>query len=168
MMKNLLSLTAILSIFLQSCISGHVSSRRLNQGAFPPEFNNPNHILLIQKRTTGINHKGMNKYLNKYFRKHYSGKYEMASKEEIMNSPKYQDRKIYRFVLSDDVWTSRSTITKMTSTGADIQYNNVYRIGYHLFDLLEDKNYPEMGVSSNVPAKAMKRAAMVLNKRLHM
>lgn len=114
-----------------------------------------------------MNHKGMNNYLNKYFKKYYSGKYEMASFEEITNNPKYQDKKIYCYLLTDEVWTSSSTTRTTTSTGSSIQYNNAYRLGYHLYDLLEDKRYPEIGISSNVPAKAMKRAALVLDKQLH-
>ena len=152
---------------LASCVSGHVNSKKINKDAFPPGFNDPNCVLLLQKRTSGMNHKGMNNYLNKYFKKYYSGKFEMASLEDITKDPKYQDKKIYRYLLTDEVWTSSSTTRTTTSTGTSFEYNNAYRLGYHLYDLLEAKRYPEIGISSNVPAKAMKRAALVLDKQLH-
>jgi hypothetical protein len=154
-------------ILFTACVSAHVNPKRIDQNAFPEGFSDPNCILLIQKRTSGINARGMNNYLKKSFRKHYTGKYEMASRDEIENNPKYQDKKIYRFVLSDEVWTNRSSTTTRSSTGVSIQYNNSYRLDYRLYDREIDKSYPEIGVSSNVPAKAMKRVAATLNAQLH-
>lgn len=133
--------------------------------AFPPEFSDTSCVLLLQKRTYGINARGMNNYLKRYFRKLYKGKFEMASLDDILKNPKYQDRKIYRFVLTDAVWSNNTTVTTSTSHGTMIEYNNAYRLDYHLYDLLKDKHYPDLGVSSNVPAKAMKRSAVLLNKR---
>lgn len=173
-MKRLLSISCILIVVFASCVSGHVNFKKIDQNAFPPGFNDQNYVLLLQKRTSGINARGMNRYLNKYFRKHYSGKFEMASIEDIINNSKYQDRQIYRYVLTDEVWRDNTTVrTTTTITGGaptsntGFQYNNAYSIGYHLYDLLENKSYPDMGVSSNVPASAMKKAAIVLNNQLH-
>lgn len=169
-MKRLFFISPILLVVLASCVSGRVNFKKLDQNAFPPGFNDQSSVLLLQKRTSGINAKGMNRYLNKYFKKHYDGKFEMASIEEIINNPKYQDKQIYRYVLTDEVWSNNTTVRTTTTTlgaapasNTGFEYNNAYRIGYHLYDLLENKSYPDMGVSSNVPAKAMKKAAIVLN-----
>lgn len=172
-MKRLFFMSPILFISLASCVSGHVNFKRIDQEAFPPGFNDQASVLILQKRTSGINARGMNKYLNKYFKKHYSGKFEMAAIEDILNNPKYQDRQIYRYVLTDEVWSDNTTVRTTTTTmggapssNTGFQYNNAYRIGYHLYDLLENKSYPDMGISSNVPASAMKKAAIVLDYQL--
>lgn len=166
-MKISSCLPLLLLVLLASCVSGHVNSKRIDKEAFPAGFSDPNCVLLLQKRTSGINHGGMNRYLNKSFRKHYTGKFEMVSIEEIQNNPKYQDKKKYRYLLTDEVWTNNSSTRTTTSSGTSFSYNNSYRIGYHLYDLLEAKGFPEIGVSSNVPAKAMKRVAIVLNGQLN-
>ena len=173
-MKKVFVFSLLLSFFMVACVSAHVNPKRIDPAAFPPEFKDPDCVLLLQKRTHGINAKGMNNYLKKSFKKYYKGKYEMASLEEINSDPKYQDKKIYRYVLTDEVWRNNQTVRTTTtvtngastSSQTDFQYNNAYRIGYHLHDRLEEKPYPEIGVSSNVPAKAMKRVASVLNSQL--
>lgn len=172
-MKRLLSTSWVFIVLFTSCVSGRVNFKKLDQEAFPSGFNDQNCVLLIQKRTRGISARGMNKHLNKYFTKHYTGKFEMASFEDIMHNPKYQDRKVYRYVLSDQVWRDNTTIrTTATTVGipssnTGFEYRNAYSIGYHLYDLLEEKNYPDMGLSSNVPASAMKKAAIALNYQLN-
>jgi hypothetical protein len=152
---------------LSACTSSHVNAKRINQAAFPASFNDPNCILLIQKRTSGINARGMNNYLRRAFQKHYSGKFEMASYKEINNDPKYNDKKIYHFVLTDQVWSSSQTIRTTTSTGTTFDYNNSYSLDYRIHDRIEDKTYPEIGVYSSVPARAMNKVAAVLDKQLH-
>ena len=166
-MKKISFILVCMLYLLSACTSSHVNAKRINQAAFPASFNDPNCILLIQKRTSGINSRGMNNYLRKAFHKHYSGKFEMASLEEINKDPKYQDKKIYRFVLTDHVWTSSNTIRTTTSSGTSFEYNNSYSLDYFIHDRIEDKTYPEMGVSSGVPAKAMNRVAVILDKQLH-
>lgn len=173
-MKRLFFIAPILIMILGSCVSGHVNFKRIDQAAFPPGFNDKTSVLILQKRTSGINARGMNRYLNKYFKKHYSGKFEMATIADIISNPKYQDRQVYRYVLTDEVWSNNTTIRTTTTTmgaapasSTGFQYNNAYSIGYHLYDLLENKGYPDMGVSSNVPASAMKKAAIVLNYQLN-
>ena len=154
------------ALFLASCISSHVNMKRLDQSAFPPDFNNPKYVLLLQKRTEGLNHGGMNRYLSKYFRKYYGGKWEMASIEDINANPKYKDKEVYRYILTDEVWRSNSTVTTTSSTGTSIQYNNAYRLGYHLYDRKSEQALPDFGLDSNVPAKAMKKVANALGQRL--
>lgn len=164
--KNYL-ITAVVGCLLFSCTSSKVNQNRLDQGAFPPAFGESNHILLIEKRTKGINHNGLNNYIAKSFRKNYSGKFEMASYDEIKNNPKYADKKLYRFILTDEVWNSRTTVTTVNSTGSrSTDYQYVYVMDFHLYDRQEEKEYPAMGVGSNVPAKAINRTSSVLDKKL--
>ncbi len=166
MKKTIYSLVGLLWL-LSSCTSSHVNAKRINQAAFPVGFNDPGYILLIQERTSGLNHRGMNNYLRKAFRKHYTGKFEMASLDEINNEPKYRDKKLYRFVLTDHTWTSSATTRTTTSSGTSFEYANAYLLDFFLHDRMEDKTYPSIGISSNVPAKAMNRVAVTLDKQLH-
>jgi hypothetical protein len=160
--KFVFPFTALLCLLI-SCTSSHVNKSRINQSAFPPDFKNSKYILLIEKINRGINARGMNNYIRKSFQKHYSGKFEMADHNDILKDPKYQDKGIYRFILTDVVWSSTTTI--MGPGQMDI--NQSYSLDFHLFDRLEVKNYPSLGVASGVPAKAINRTSVILNTKLN-
>jgi hypothetical protein len=136
--------------------------------SFPDDFKDPNCILLIQKRTSGTNHRGINKYIRKSFKKHYGGKFEMASAEEIQNDPKYENKKIYRFLLTDQTWTGGNKVVTTptnyshTTSHSDILYNYTYSMDFHLHDRLMEKVYPPFGADSNVPAKTINRFSVVI------
>ena len=171
--KLLSSIMLIALMFSQTfCTSSHISESKINQSAFPAQFGAPGQILLIEKRTSGINAKGMNNYIRKSFQKNYSGAFEMVTPDEIKNDHKYKNTKVYRYVLTDNVWTSGSKVVttttnaSRTASSTDIQYNYAYRLDFHLYDRVEEKNYPTLGVSSNVPAKAINRTSVILNKKL--
>ena len=167
-MKMIIYLPLILLVFLAACSTSHVNPRRINKEAFPAAFNDTTTVLLIEKRTTGINSRGWNRFLKRAFRKRYTGKYELASIEEITNSPKYQDKKTYRYILTDAVKTTRRVDQVITNTQAgnvrSQETTMTYRLDYYLVDRLSDKSYSRVGVSSNVPAKSMKRISAVLNR----
>lgn len=149
-----------------SCASSHINERKIDKSAFPPEFGKPEQILLLEKRTRGITKGQINRRLERSFKKSYTGKFEMASKEEIESNPKYADTNIYRFVLSDMVWASYRSTRTTTSTHTSIDYQNAYRLDYHFHDRVTNTNYSDIGVSSNSFPKAIKRVSAVVNKRL--
>jgi hypothetical protein len=130
--KLLLTLTVMLLI-ISSCTSSHINAKRVNQDAFPPEFNKCKECtLIVLKRTGGVNPRGINNYLAKSFRKHYKGKFEMATPEEVDTNPKYQDKNKYRFIVSDQVRTGGSKVDnqKISNgmvTGHTIDYNYTSR-----------------------------------------
>jgi hypothetical protein len=169
-------------ILLISCTSSRLGSKKFNEQSIPSQFKCSECILLIVERDKG---NAINNYIKKSFGKNYSGKFEMATRQEIESNPKYQDSKIYRFILSDKTWTSGgttaiTTVTQTISTGpnnsnaslagisssTDFKYNNSYSMDFIIYDRLEEKNYPSIGVSSNVPAKAINRTSVLLNKIL--
>lgn len=159
--------TLLFLLFLfAGCATSHINERKLDKTAFPPEFGKPDQILLLEKRTHGITKGQINRRLERSFKKNYTGKYEMASKEELETNPKYAEKNIYRFVLSDVVWASYSSTRTTTATHTSIGYQNAYRLDYHLHDRTSNTNFPDMGVSSNSFPKAIKRVSAVLNKRL--
>lgn len=166
--KIKISLYLFLLILFTSCATSHINDRKLDKSAFPKEFGNPEQVLLLEKRTHGITKGQINRRLERSFKKSYSGKYEMASKEEIDSNPKYADKNIYRFVLSDVVWANYGPSTRTTAASGvtTFNYQNAYRLDYHLHDRMSSTNYPDMGVSSNSFPKAIKRVSAVLNKRL--
>jgi hypothetical protein len=163
-MSNAMLLTCHLALlaFVFGCTSSHLKESRVNEDAFPPGFGDSQYVLLIQKRTGGINPKGISNYLEKSFKKDYSGKFEMASETEIERDPRYQDKNIYRFTL---IYVMDSYTTQSFSNGRTVNHT-AYRFDMHLFDRLNNKSYPSLGVSSNVPAKAINRTSVLLNKRL--
>lgn len=112
----------------------------------------------------------MNNYLSKSFKKYYSGKWEMASIEDIKIDPKYKNKEVYRYILIDDVRTSSSrTVTTErsgTASRTTIGYDNSYSLDYHLYDRIDDKAYPKLGIASGVPAKAMVKVANALDQHL--
>jgi hypothetical protein len=162
-MSNKLSICQLaLIIFISGCTSSHLSKSRINEKAFPPEFGDPQYVLLVQKRDGGLNPTGISNYLKKSFKKNYSGKFVMASEEEIRRDPKYQDKNIYRFVV---IYDMTSNTTQAYVDGRFVNQRS-YRIDLHLHDRLNDNTYPSLGVYSNVPAKAINRASVLLNSRL--
>ena len=169
-------------IFLISCTSSRMSSNKFNKESIPPQFKCAECILLIAERDKG---KAINNYIRNSFRKNYTGKFEMATQEEIESNPKYQDNKIYRFILSDRTWTSGGTtmvnkVTQNYTTGpnnsnpsltgttstTDFKYDYKYSMDFNIYDRFEEKGYPSIGASSNVPAKAINRTSVLLNKIL--
>jgi nitrate reductase alpha subunit len=171
-MRHVISITAVtLLLFLTACTSSNINSNRINESAFPPDFKCNECVLLVMKRVGGMNPGGMNNYIEKSFTKNYTGKFEMATSDQIENDPKYQNTKIYRFIVSDQVRTGGSKVTTSTisngiTTGKDIQYNYTYTMDFRIYDRLMNKEYPSMGLASNVPAKAINRTSVLLNKKL--
>ncbi len=170
MITKTLSAIAGLAFLFSSCTSPHYSEKQVIESAIPTDFKKCRQcILLLPKRTSGLNARGMNNYLQKSFTKYYSGKFELAAIEDIENSVKYKDKSIYRFVLEDATIThgyqTRTTTGNNISSSTTIQYNNAYRLYYRLFDRLENKEYLPLGVSSNVPARSMNKTASLLNKK---
>jgi len=166
--RLILAFSAI-PLLLLSCTSSHINSKRINNDAFPPEFKCSECILLVLKRTGGVNPKGINNYLEKSFRKNYTGKFEMVTPEEADNNEKYKDKNIYRFIVSDQVRTGGDkVVTKTTSngivTGNSIQYNYTYTMDFRIYDRLKDKGYASLGFASNVPTKSIKRISVLLTQ----
>lgn len=172
-MKNFIPIVLgiYLLTFLSSCATSHINDKRINDAAFPAGFKDKSKILLVEKWTTGLSKGTVNRRLEREMTKNYSGKFEMVTREEIETNPKYSNKDVYRYVLSNQIWSSRSstltqTVTNAGVSGNSIQYNNAYRLDFHLKDRIENKDYPEIGVTSNSFPKAIKRIAPVLNKRL--
>src|SRR5215213_9455110 len=98
MLSKFFSVAAlILMFFSTACTSSRMADSKIDEKSFPAEFGKPDQILLIQKRPA--KYKPINNYIEKSFRKTYTGKFEMATSEEISRNPKYQDKKIYRYLL---------------------------------------------------------------------
>jgi hypothetical protein len=129
----------------------------------PDGFNDTSKILLIEKRVRGISHEKMNKYLDKAFKDDYSGKYVLVAPEEIYTDPKYKDSITYRFVLRDHVETSQTQIEY--NNKQRIEYQNHYEISYNIYDRVNKTTFIT-GVTSSIPAKAMKEAAKLLDRYL--
>ena len=164
-------LASTLLFLLLACTSSHINEKRIDNSAFPPEFNCKECVLLVMKRSGGMNPNGINRYVENSFRKNYSGKYQMATHKEIDTDPKYQDKNIYRFIVSDEVntggnKTTTTTISNGMTTNKSVDYNYTYSMDFRIYDRLKEKSYPSLGVASNVPAKAINRTTVILNKRL--
>lgn len=172
MSVKLIGALAAIQLIISSCTSSHINSKRINNDAFPPDFKCKECVLLVLKRTGGINPRGMNNYIAKSFKKNYTGKFEMVTSEELEKNDKYKDKNIYRFIVSDEVRTGgNKSVTQTTSngmvTGNTVQYNYTYTMDFRIYDRLLGKGYGSMGVTSNVPAKAINRTSVLLNKKLN-
>lgn len=168
-----------LTLLFSSCTSSHINSNRLNEGAIPKDFNCKECVLLIIKRTQG---RTINKYVEKSFTKNYSGKFEMVLSSELESNPKYKNKNIYRFIVSDQVVTggdkivtnkvtntttttnNNTAVNNSVSSSREIQYNYTYTMDFRVYDRLKEKGYGTLGVQSNVPAKAINRTSVLLNK----
>jgi hypothetical protein len=156
--------TLLFCVLLQATASAQDSTKA---ASIPADYNNPKYILLIQKRTQGITKGRMNSYFEKTFTRNYSGRFELASWEEIQNDPKYQNTEVYRYVLRDKV--DASTATTRTQYGAagrsEFSYTNDYWMELYLHDRVSNQALPTVAQGSS-PAKAITSAAKRLNTGL--
>jgi hypothetical protein len=153
MFKNALTVTVFFSLLLMfSCSSSNVT-RSTPVEPVPDGFNNPDMVLIIQKKTKGIGHNRKNNIINDSFKKYYSGKYEMLSSDDIGANLKYKDKLIYRYIFHHEVIYA--------SPGMAINY----RIDYLLYDRATGKQV-NLNVDCSMPAEAPDAIAKKLNKYL--
>jgi len=163
-MKTQFYLAIVLGLLLASCESARVPASWINENAFPPGIEDTSRILVLQKRTHGMNAKGMNNHLLRSFQKYYKGPVELATFEEIKSEAKFQDSTRYRFVVVDDAWGG----TTSTRVGTSFNYSSNYSIDYRIYDIVTGKTHQRMGADATTPAKAQDKAAWILNRRITM
>jgi len=140
-------------VLLLSCSSSKITNTSVTVEPAPDGFSNPNMVLLIQKKVTGIGHNKKNRNINYSFKKYYSGKFEMVSSEEICINTKYKDNKTYRYIFHDEIIEG--------PPGAALNYT----INYHLYDRITDKKI-NVDVECSLSAEANDAIAKKLNKYL--
>lgn len=177
MNKSILIL--LVSIILFSCAIG--KSRELpvmettfteNEGAIPPDFGNPNEILLVVFEDS----KGYNKWVEKAFKENYFGKYEFVSKSDL-NSSKYSDTEKYRYYFSFDKGKFYSnTFHSTNKVGNTVSHESKTYTGnykkYLVYDRLKDikfcngKEFAYYGHAMEVYAKNLdeKRKNFQINR----
>jgi hypothetical protein len=159
-----LAATVFSSILLFSCASSKVTQNDIPANSIPQEFGNNKQILLIEKRTRGISKGTMNRGYEKTFTKYYTGKFELASREEIETSSKYKNKEIYRYVLRDYTQTGGTT-TLNGINGPGYSYQHSYNLTFHLYDRLNNKDFETIG-SGSTPLKAASFTAKALDLKL--
>ena len=166
-MRNICSALVglVITIVMAGCATSHINDKRINAAAFPPGVKDNSKILLVEKWTKGLTKGTVNRRIERSLSKHYTGKFEMATALEIAKDPKYANKDIYRYILSNQIWGSRSNTITSTPAGSSIQYNYAYRLDFHFTDRIDNRDYPDIGVTSNSFTKAIKRIGPVLNKR---
>jgi len=153
-MKNprALSLLAIAVLFMfSSCgfiINSYIKKDTEN---VPPEFGKEKTTLLVVRER-----KGYNKKVDKIFQKYYTGDYIFIDREEL--NTKYSDTINYRYLIDDDISTSRSEVTTMTrnpNTGMSTRSNEVRSSASRSFHILDrkTKKIHDTGVSSGTSWK---------------
>ena len=168
-MQNTLQATIvkILIFVFITCNVTNVKAQKINSDGIPPDFKCSGCILLIIKKDKGELPLNYNKYIEKNFKKDYSGEYEMVTWEDLDSNAKYQDKSIYKFVLSDQMQKDRTktTLAKGFSGGRETSYTYSVGIKYQIYHREENKSYPNLGHFTN-SAKAIKEVAEALDKKL--
>ncbi len=106
----------------------------VEKNAIPAEFGSANSTLLIA--LSGKN--ARDKYLKKYFKKNYHGEFIFVKNDKI-DSEKYNDKDIYRYVFDVDRKTDLSP--KYNGVNNRFEPNGTTWSKYFIKDRKTDKNY---------------------------
>jgi len=151
-MKNKKGLLIILVLFAFTVLTSFkmfIPHENLNHRNWIPEDFDPQKCtLLIEKHP--LNEK-YNNGMIEYLQKEYPWKFEVATYEDIKNNSKYQDKKIYQFVV---LWEDINVKNPYTTERSIITYHDLEG---HFWDRSTDKQYSESGYSLNRGMTAYKK-----------
>ncbi len=145
--------STLLFIFFSSFKMSHAYESEINRKQWIPENFDPKNITLLIQR-----HPWNNKYnegMKKWLEKEYPWKFEIATRSELQDEPKYNDKKTYPFVM---MWNDHGS----SPMGSGLTYHD---LDGHFVDRSIDKEYPESGYGLNRGQTAYKKIFSVLVKK---
>jgi hypothetical protein len=161
MLRKISSGTMMLFIlFLTSCVAHKKDTVDTKDGlASLEKFDDSHTILLIDKITSGMYKNLYNKRRMGDCKQFYKGQVEAAVFEEVDKDPKYQDKKLYRYMLVDG--SVSHDWVYMYSNGAT--KTNTHTItNYFLLDRLTGKQF-DLNVAGPNPDRVFKKAVQKMN-----
>ena len=150
----------LLTLFLSSCVVSKHDSKDTTEGlASLREIDASQTVLLIDKLTSGMYHNLYNKRRMGDCKQFYKGQVEAVVFNDVDKDPKYQDKKIYRFMLVDG---SVSTDWIYNYSNGATQTNTHKITNYFLLDRLTGKQF-DLNVAGVNPDRVFKKAVKKLS-----
>jgi hypothetical protein len=150
----------LLTLFLNSCVIAKHDTKDTQDGlASLGRVDATQTVLLIDKLTTGIYHNLYNKRRMGDCKQFYKGHVEAVIFKDVDKDPKYEDKKIYRYMLVDGSVSSSWIYTYSDGSSK----TNTHKItNYFLLDRLTGKQFDLNVVGAN-PDRVFKKAVKKLN-----
>jgi len=126
------------------------------QGAIPPDFKCQDCILVV----IDPDEHGFRKGIEKQFKKYYTGKYEIVTAKKLETDSRFQDKKIYKFRLNNEIREYTQMVPDAVRGG--MKESTRYQIRFCVYDRESEKQYPcfAEGRSS---AESIERTAKMLD-----
>lgn len=159
MKKNNYIAFVLLTLVLASCVVSKPDSKDTKEGlASLKQVDASQSILLIEK-VTGLYHNIYNKRRMNDCRQFYKGQVEAADFRKVVKDQKYQDKKIYRYMLVDG--STSHDFNYLYSDGSSKTNTHVIS-NYFLFDRLTGKKF-DLNVGGVNPDRVFKKAVKKVN-----
>jgi hypothetical protein len=151
----------LLTLMLTSCVVRKPDSQEMkNDLSSLEDFNKSQSVLLIDKINSGM-YKGIyNKRRMNDCEKYFNGKVEATPLENVDKDPKYNDKKIYRYILKETETTQDFNYTN-SRTGAS-KTNTHVTTNYVLVDRQTGKEI-NLNIYGPNPDRVFKKAVQKVN-----
>ena len=138
-------------------------AQKANEEAIPAEFKCPDCVLIILKKEKSDDPK-FNQNVEKGF-KNYSGKFEMVDSADLGTNSKYQDKKVYRFILKGYIYSMeyKNMVPRGQSGYREVTTTKRY-LYFQLYDRELNKEYPAIVTWGN-GLKTVEKTADALDKK---
>jgi len=159
--KLSISTLVLLTLFLSSCVVSKHDSKDTKDGLTSlGRVDATQTVLLIDKVTTGMYRNLYNKRRMGDCKQFYKGQVEAVVFKDVDKDPKYEDKKLYRYMLVDG-----SVTTDFNYSYSDgSTKTNTHRItNYFLLDRLTGKQF-DLNVAGVNPDRVFKKAVQKLNE----
>ena len=150
----------LLTLFLSSCVVSKHDSKDTKDGlATLGRVDATQTVLLIDKVTSGMYRNLYNKRRMGDCKQFYKGQVEATIFKDVDKDPKYEDKKIYRYMLVDG---SVSTDWVYSNSDGSTKTNTHRITNYFLLDRLTGKQF-DLNVAGVNPDRVFKKAVQKLN-----
>jgi hypothetical protein len=151
----------LLTLVLNSCVVSKRDSKDTKDGLTSlGRVDATQTVLLIDKLTTGMYHNLYNKRRMGDCKQFYKGQVEATIFKDLDKDPKYEDKKIYRYMLVDGSVSTDWVYSNSNGTSR----TNTHRItNYFLLDRLTGKQF-DLNVAGANPDRVFKKAVKKLNE----
>jgi hypothetical protein len=151
----------LLTLFLSSCVVSKKDSKDTKDGLTSlGRVDATQTVLLIDKVTTGMYQNLYNKRRMGDCKQFYKGQVEAVVFKDVDKDPKYEDKKLYRYMLVDG---SVSTDFNYSYSDGSSKTNTHKITNYFLLDRLTGKQF-DLNVAGVNPDRVFKKAVQKLNE----
>jgi hypothetical protein len=126
-----------------------------NDNWIPPDFNPKNVVLLIQEHPFG---EKQNNRMIEFLEKEYHWRYEIVSIKQMRENKKYEDKKLYQFIL---LWTDEAS-PEITTQSRGFTYQD---IDGNFLDRAAQITYPQSKLGKGFGQIGYRKVIKAINRK---